>query len=461
MPITVACRCGQRFAARDHLAGRQVKCPACGGPISISAPEPDPLADLSDDIFDLGSAASAEQSVRPAAGPLSGGYHQPAAASGGFDQKTLLMICGGIGGFVVLILIALIMFSGGSSDNDVAQYEPADSVGADAGNSAPTEPTTIDPGSSSEPARSTPPPEIEAPQSGEFGSGSASPSSPEPQPFGGNSAPVEPEVAEDKPPRTDAVFGSPTPSPRPATGSPPASGNSILEPGFPIAMNDWRSSGGTFLAGVRRAGDDPAVASHYSWMTELLPHLGYQEIYDKFDMSKSWHHRTNLQTCGYSIPEFLNPANDQKHWKGYPYENIALTHFVGVAGIEDSRNVVAAELPRSDPRAGVFGYQEVVTGDAIGDGQSNTMAIIGAGEMNGPWVQAGGATVRGAREPFFADITGFGSKGVSPKGAIVVMADGSVRTVSADIDPSVFRAMSTINGAETVDLEHNPAIRRP
>jgi hypothetical protein len=37
MPIPVACACGQKFAAQDRLAGKTVKCPKCGQPISIPA----------------------------------------------------------------------------------------------------------------------------------------------------------------------------------------------------------------------------------------------------------------------------------------------------------------------------------------------------------------------------------------------------------------------------------------
>jgi len=37
MPIKVACKCGQRFAAPDKLAGKAVKCPKCGQPLRIPA----------------------------------------------------------------------------------------------------------------------------------------------------------------------------------------------------------------------------------------------------------------------------------------------------------------------------------------------------------------------------------------------------------------------------------------
>jgi hypothetical protein len=35
MPITVACSCGRKLAAKDEYAGRTVKCPGCGKPLKI------------------------------------------------------------------------------------------------------------------------------------------------------------------------------------------------------------------------------------------------------------------------------------------------------------------------------------------------------------------------------------------------------------------------------------------
>src|SRR5262245_591133 len=40
MPVVVSCRCGQRFAAQDHLIGRQVPCPACGKSLAIAPAGP-------------------------------------------------------------------------------------------------------------------------------------------------------------------------------------------------------------------------------------------------------------------------------------------------------------------------------------------------------------------------------------------------------------------------------------
>lgn len=205
------------------------------------------------------------------------------------------------------------------------------------------------------------------------------------------------------------------------------------------------------IVGVRVVGDPESLKSQYSWMQQILPFVGHQDLYDKFDINKPWGDKENLQLCATVIPEFLNPADDRLRWKGYPFENFALTHFVGMSGIEDARNVVAAKLPRSDPRAGVFGYDAIATPAEITDGTSNTIMVLGGGELASPWIMGGGAAIRGAREPHFDKITGFGSKGTS--GVTVLMADGSVRVVSSNINPAVFRALSTIHGGEKIALD--------
>ncbi len=40
MPIKVACKCGQQFAAKDELAGRVVKCPKCKQPLKVGGAAP-------------------------------------------------------------------------------------------------------------------------------------------------------------------------------------------------------------------------------------------------------------------------------------------------------------------------------------------------------------------------------------------------------------------------------------
>ena len=45
MPFEVSCSCGQRFLAQDHLAGKQVACPACGQPFFVTPPAAPPASD--------------------------------------------------------------------------------------------------------------------------------------------------------------------------------------------------------------------------------------------------------------------------------------------------------------------------------------------------------------------------------------------------------------------------------
>lgn len=188
------------------------------------------------------------------------------------------------------------------------------------------------------------------------------------------------------------------------------------------------------------------------WMVHLLPHLGHAALYQKFNFGKPLTADPNASLTHVVIPQFLNPADSRQQWQGVPYSGMGLSHFAGVSGIEDSPGPAAAALDRKDPKAGIFGYNDIATPEMITDGQSNTMMLIGSGQMASPWAVGGGSTIRGVRPGSFNPQTGFGSIGGPKPGAFVLFADGSVRFVSADIDEKVLQSLSTTHGAETVDL---------
>ena len=54
MPIQVACQCGQKFSAKDELAGKRAKCPKCGQPLVIAEAAPAPSDSLEDSLGGLG-----------------------------------------------------------------------------------------------------------------------------------------------------------------------------------------------------------------------------------------------------------------------------------------------------------------------------------------------------------------------------------------------------------------------
>ncbi len=194
------------------------------------------------------------------------------------------------------------------------------------------------------------------------------------------------------------------------------------------------------------------IRSGFSWMAELLPFIGREDLYTQIDFEKSWMDPPNQMVAHTIVPEFLNPVDARVFWRGFPFQGVALTHFAGMSGVEDRRNVVAATLPRSDPRAGIFGYDAMAQPKDITDGLGQTIMLLGAGKVMGPWIQAGGATIRGARTPYFDELTGFGSLGLKRPGTYVLFADGSSRIISADIDPEVFKALCTTHGADSIDL---------
>jgi hypothetical protein len=274
-----------------------------------------------------------------------------------------------------------------------------------------------------------------------------------------SSGPVPPPPPSGTLPAPTAAATNSESTPSTITGlASPASPDAVAAARLPDGVQSWYEQPGTRLTGLRRAGPSLTPATHFSWMTGLLPFLGHGKVYERLDFNQPPTQAVNMQVGMVLIPEFLNPLDDHQRWKGYPFNGIALTHFAGMSGVEDARNVVAAQLPRSDSRAGVFGYDEVARPEQITDGTSQTIMIVGAGEMSNPWLLGGGGTIRGARQPLFDKTSGLGTKGIAGGGSVVVMADGSVRHVTANVDPRVFQAMCTIHGAESIDL---PQVARP
>jgi len=215
-------------------------------------------------------------------------------------------------------------------------------------------------------------------------------------------------------------------------------------------IHGWEAAKPDPLMGLRRMGEKMRIMAGYSWMTELLPYVGFEPVYRKFDFSQTWAMPYNAPYARLVIPAFLNPADSRVTSEGFG-EPLAATHFAGMSGIENGRNEVAAELPRTDPRAGIFGYDKVARFNEITDGQAQTIMMIGTGEVVGAWIQGGGATIRGARQPYFDKFSGFGSRGLK-SGAYVMFADGSARVLSSSVDPEIFKAMCTMHGSEQIDM---------
>src|SRR5215831_11304952 len=70
--IRVKCACGAAIAAPSRLAGKRVKCPKCGQPVALPAPEP---------AIDFAAAPEPSPAPPPTpASPRAGEKRRPAAA---------------------------------------------------------------------------------------------------------------------------------------------------------------------------------------------------------------------------------------------------------------------------------------------------------------------------------------------------------------------------------------------
>lgn len=483
------------------MRGKSLQCPACGQdvPIPHSAPPvvPSPAAafgadpfagaslandPLGGDLFNTPLAGGAlggpltmpgAGALRPAHAQAAYGAPQSTGDDGGGNNKLLVFLGVGVGLVLLGLVAGIWIVNRNSGDTLVANPIPATPP---ATTYVAPMPTPIVPAATN-PATTTPAGaggNPMNPTSNPMGIGSAGSGSPQFGPIPGDSPASNGPNFGGVPPFAGAPGGpasgipmgpmnpAGSPSTSPGANSPSAgdTGSSKSDSGDDppasrpigkvLALGLLQGHASGKMVGVRKVGEGDNLQAHYSWMHQILPYIGHENHYRKFSLNKPLSDKANLQLCSRIIPEFLNPGDDRTRWEGYPFENFALTHFVGMSGIEDARNVVAAKLPRSDPRAGVFGYDAIATPAEITDGTSNTIMVLGGGELASPWVMGGGATIRGAREPYFDKISGFGSKGTS--GVTVVMADGSVRVISSNINPAVFRALCTIHGAEKIDL---------
>lgn len=190
-----------------------------------------------------------------------------------------------------------------------------------------------------------------------------------------------------------------------------------------------------------------------SFLREMLPYLGderYFVLKDAFAVEKSWRDPDNLAIGRILVPYFLNPSGGNYYVKEKDInEPLAATHFVGMAGVGPD----AAYYPKSDPRAGIFGYNRQTATEDIKDGLSNTIFMIEADKaLVGPWIAGGGATVRGTSTAG-NDVGrrgGFSSPDFNGKqGVWVLMADGSARFLTKDISPDVFKALCTMAGSDS------------
>ncbi len=167
------------------------------------------------------------------------------------------------------------------------------------------------------------------------------------------------------------------------------------------------------------------------WMTRLLPYMGRTDLASQLHGAGvsgedvPWDDPSNRPVID-TVLEMLLTADMKDRELKRDGEGRALTGYVGLGG-------VGGDASASLRSRGFFADGRPARLDEIKDGLSNTAAMIEVRRDFGPWARSGASTVR--------PIEAF-------EGGLVLMADGSVRTMAAGADPKVLRSMATISAGD-------------
>lgn len=181
-----------------------------------------------------------------------------------------------------------------------------------------------------------------------------------------------------------------------------------------------------------------------SWQAAILPFLSgggatgkkWEKLAGEIDFEEAWDAPANAG-LRQNVAPYLCPAFAHELAPG----QTGLTSSIGIAGVGRD----AATLPVGDPNAGFFGYDRRLQPSDLTASLSATMAVIETRRDNGPWPAGGPATVRGVEadgERYIGTDAAFG--GLHRARANVLWADGSVRPVSEQMEPDLFRLEARI-----------------
>lgn len=187
---------------------------------------------------------------------------------------------------------------------------------------------------------------------------------------------------------------------------------------------------------------DDAEPARFSWIAELMQ----DEIVGGVTLAsrRSWNDPVNDAFVRRRLENFYNPEIPVAVGEDrYP-----ATHFVGISGI----GVDAESLPATHPRAGIFSPLRETRITDVRDGLANTMMVAGAQSNLGSWARPGAATLRSlTQEPYVNGPDGLGTG--QPDSMIVLMADGSIRTISRETDPLLTRRLAAMADGLPLDLD--------
>jgi hypothetical protein len=187
------------------------------------------------------------------------------------------------------------------------------------------------------------------------------------------------------------------------------------------ALHNYHDLHGSFPpAYLVDASGQPTV----SWRVVILPYLGEQALYDRFDLGKPWNDPVNLPLLKQMPHVYLGPP---------PGRRRIYTSYAGVAG------------PNQLFQGGGLGFGDGVALTDITDGTSNTISVGPVGRAARiPWTAPQDIQIE--QHPTLGDPDGFDLAGQPSTPMLLI--DGFVRSIPNTADPAVVLGLSTIAGGE-------------
>lgn len=162
-----------------------------------------------------------------------------------------------------------------------------------------------------------------------------------------------------------------------------------------------------------------------SWRVHLLPYLGYQELYDQFDLDEGWDSAGNLPRA-FDMPDVFRSPGDS------PLS--ANTRYQTFTGPDATFGRFTDGSDQEGPRLREFT-----------DGSQHTILFAHAGaDQAALWIQPDDLEFE-ATDP----LASLGT--ITEDKITIATADGSVRHISTSVDAEDFKALVTMDGGEVVD----------
>jgi prepilin-type processing-associated H-X9-DG protein len=188
-----------------------------------------------------------------------------------------------------------------------------------------------------------------------------------------------------------------------------------------LAFQEYHEARGHFPAPMLSGADGRPLLS---WRVAILPHLGYQSLYQRFHLDEPWDSRYNRALLAEMPPEFKCPSLAAR--------KSGRTGYLVVVG--PPSDMASVNTP--------FELNRGVEIREITDGTSNTILVFETDALV-PWTKPDDLQwAQGSPPP---DVTT-----PHPGGTHALFADGSTRLIKTTISPDTLRSLLTINGGEVV-----------